>query len=83
MNPPSDRPTVPVSTPDLDLLRRYEPVIHYTKGEQFFPVDVERYVRSCSLWAHHLNGPDQLLVPQDYLNIRELVQPRPESFGTV
>ncbi len=83
MNPPNERPTMPVSTPDLDLLRRYEPVIRYTKGEQFFPTDVERYVRSCSLWAHHPDGHDELLVGQDYLNIRELVKPRPDAFGTV
>jgi len=83
MNPPSERPTVPASTPDLELLRRYEPVIRYTKGEQFFPTDVERYVRSCSLWAHHPSGRDQLVVQQDFLNISELVKERPESFGTV
>src|SRR5512138_574166 len=83
MTPPSERPTTPVSTPDLELLRRYEPVIRYTKGEQFFPSDVERYVRACSLWAHHLSGRDELIVPQDYMNIRELVQERAESFGTV
>jgi hypothetical protein len=83
MTLPSDRPTAPVSAPDLELLRAYEPVIRYTKGEQFFPSDVERYVRACSLWAHHLNGRDELLVPQDYLNIRELVKERQESFGTV
>src|SRR5512143_1412700 len=83
MNPPSERPTVPASTPDLELLRRYEPVIRYTKGEQFFPTDVERYVRSCSLWAHQPSGRDQLLVQQDFLNINELVKERPASFGTV
>ena len=83
MNPPANRPLVPSSTPDLELLRRYEPVIRYTKGEQFFPTDVERYVRNCSLWAHYPNGHDELLVQQDFLNIRELVEPRPAAFGTV
>ncbi len=83
MTPPTDRPTIPTSAPDLDLLRRFEPVIHYTQGEQFFPTDVERYVRECSLWAHYPDGHDKLLVQQDFLNIRELVQPRPAPFGTV
>jgi hypothetical protein len=83
MNPPADRPTMPAAAADLDLLQRYEPVIRYTQGEQFFPTDVERYVRACSLWAHYPNGRDELLVPQDYLNIRELVKPRPAAFGTV
>jgi hypothetical protein len=35
---------------DLELLRRYEPVLIYTKGERFFPVGVEEYVRCCGLW---------------------------------
>jgi len=83
MNPPAERPVMPVSTPDMELLQRYEPLIRYTKGEQFFPTDVERYVRACSLWAHYPNGRDELLVQQDFLNIRELVEPRPAPFGTV
>jgi hypothetical protein len=83
MNRPADRPLMPAAAPDLDLLRRYEPVIRYTHGEQFFPTDVERYVRACSLWAHSPNGRDELLVRQDYLNIQELVEPRAAAFGTV
>src|SRR5512142_46674 len=83
MNPPADRPTVSASSADLELLQRYEPVLRYTKGEQFFPTDVERYVRACSLWAHYPSGPDQPLVQQDFMNIRELVEPRPAPFGTV
>src|SRR5512140_2642213 len=83
MNPPVERPTAPVSTPDLALLRRFEPVIRYTKGEQFFPTDVERYVRACSLWEHNPDGPDDLLVQEGFLNIRELIEQRPVSFGHV
>jgi hypothetical protein len=33
--------TTPVKQPDLVLLRRFEPIIRYTKGERFFPVDIE------------------------------------------
>src|SRR5512140_2589040 len=83
MRPQAERPSAPVSTPDLELLRQYEPVIRYTKGEQFFPTDVERYVRACSLWAHHPTGRDELLVRESFLNIHELVKPRPAPFGTV
>src|SRR5512143_4040007 len=83
MNLPPDRPAMPVSTPALELLQRYAPVIRYTQGEQFFPVDVERYVRNCSLWAHGPDGRDKLVVQQDFLNIRELAEPRPAAFGTV
>ncbi len=83
MVPPADRPLMPASASDMELLRRYEPVIRYTQGEQFYPTEVERYVRGCSLWAHYPSGRDQLLVQQDFLNIRELVEPRPAPFGTV
>ena len=35
---------------DLELLRRYEPILVYTEGEGFFPVSVEAYVGCCGLW---------------------------------
>ncbi|MFO7634296.1 MAG: hypothetical protein R6W76_17235 [Caldilinea sp.] len=35
---------------DLDLLRRYEPVVHYTLGEMFFPTAVDGYLQHTSLW---------------------------------
>ena len=35
---------------DLDLLRTYEPAIHYTLGEMFFPSAVDGYLQKTSLW---------------------------------
>lgn len=32
------------------LLQRFEPVLRFTRGEQFFPIDVEHYVHQASLW---------------------------------
>jgi hypothetical protein len=41
---------VPSPAPsDLDLLRRFEPILAFTQGEMFFPMNVEPYIRSCSL----------------------------------
>jgi hypothetical protein len=74
---------IPSGASDLELLRRYEPVVHYTQGEQFFPTDVDRYVKECSLWAHYPDGRDELLVKQDDMDLEKLVQPRPAVFGTV
>jgi len=54
--------------PDLDLLRRYEPVLAYTAGERFFPVGVEDYVRCCGL----RRGEEQL-VPAGELTTDVLV----------
>jgi len=84
-NPPAEvrARRVPAATPDMELLRLFEPVIRFTQGEHFFPMDVVRYVQECSLWAHYPNGRDELLVKQDDLNIDSLVETRPADFGTV
>jgi hypothetical protein len=36
---------------DLTLLRRYEPIVCYTQGEQFFPTAIGGYLRGASLWT--------------------------------
>ncbi|MBE2238571.1 MAG: hypothetical protein IAE81_12335 [Caldilineaceae bacterium] len=46
---------------DLDLLRRYEPVVHYTLGEMFFPCAVEGYLKACSLWLADEERHTQLM----------------------
>ena len=74
---------MPANTPELELLRRYEPDIRFTRGEQFYPTDVRRYVQECSLWAHHPDGHDELLVKQDDLTLETLIEQRPAPFGTV
>ena len=83
MAPASDRPTAPVTASDLELLRKFEPVASYTKGEQFFPTDVEHYIRECSLWIHHPGGRDELLVKQGELTLEKLIESRPAEFGSV
>ncbi|MEW6092812.1 MAG: hypothetical protein AB1531_02495 [Chloroflexota bacterium] len=75
--------TMPASASDADLLRRFEPICHLTKGEQFYPMDVESYVRECSLWEHTPEGGEAVLVRQGELSLEELVKPRPAPFRTV
>jgi len=77
------RAGMPPDASDLDLLRRFEPVVRYTQGEQFYPTDVDRYVKECSLWAHYPDDRDELLVKQDEMTLEKLVEPRPAVFGTV
>src|SRR6201986_5189293 len=35
---------------DLRLLRRYEPVLRFTRGELFLPMSVPAYLERCGLW---------------------------------
>ncbi len=83
MNASTDSPSAPASTPDLDLLRRFEPILRFTLGEPFYPLDVDTYVQESSLWAHAPSGRDTLLVPQGQLTLKKLVEQRPAEFGTV
>lgn len=74
----------PAAAPaDLELLRRYEPVIRYTLGEEFFPTDVERYLSECSLWVHHPKGPNELLIEEGKVSLERLAEPRRAEFGAV
>ncbi len=78
-----DRVSAPVDTPDLELLRTFEPVVRFTAGEQFFPTDVDRYVARAGLWAHYPDGWEENLVKGGDLDIDRLVEPREYPFGTV
>jgi hypothetical protein len=85
MKTPSDERSVsmPATASTAELVRRFEPICRFTKGEQFFPMDVESYVRECSLWEHSPKGEETLLIRQGDLTIEELVKPRLAPFRTV
>ena len=53
-----DRPAIPSTATELELLRAFEPVVRFTSGELFFPMDVERYVGAGSLWLYHPDDHD-------------------------
>lgn len=57
---------------DLELLRKYEPVLRFTKGEIYFPTDIESYVKNCSLWVSHPNHTEEKIVPEGKLTIDKL-----------
>lgn len=73
----------PATFSDQTLLQRFEPVIRYTRGERFFPMDVERYVRASSLWLQRGNEPPVCLVPEGQLTLDKLAEPRSSEFGTL
>lgn len=68
---------------DLSLLRRFEPVLSFTKGEQFFPMDVEPYVEACTLWVQRGRREPERLVRCGELDLERLAYPYPDEFGTV
>src|SRR5665647_2646151 len=78
-----DTPSAALGATDLELLRTFEPVVRFSKGENFFPTDVESYVSQASLWAHYPDGREERLVDAGRLDVDKLVQPREYPFGTV
>ena len=69
--------------PDEALLRRFEPVLRLTKGDRFFPMDVEPYVRACSLWVQRPGGGPVRVVPGGGLTLETLPQQPLDGSGAV
>ncbi|MFN8443440.1 MAG: hypothetical protein U0175_21870 [Caldilineaceae bacterium] len=79
-SPLATLPLLPMT--DQELLRRFEPILRFTAGEQFFPLRVEPYIESCSLWLQRPNEPSQQLIPAGQLTMDALAQPRWSEFGS-
>ncbi len=41
---------------DLALLRKFEPVLHFTQGEMFFPMAIDGYLKRSSAWIRDPTG---------------------------
>src|SRR5215204_6786188 len=65
------------------LLRRFEPVIRSTTGDRFYPMDVEPYVRACSLWVQRSGEEAVRIVPGGELSLDRLVQQPMDGAGAV
>ena len=65
------------------LLRRFEPVVRTTKGDMFFPTDVEPYVRACSLWVQRPGEEAVCVVPRGELTLDDLAQQPLDEHGAV
>lgn len=74
---------IPSTAADLEVLREFEPIVRYTKGEKFFPMEVESYVRASSLWLHVPGGVDEEVVAEGDLTMDGLVQRREAPFGSL
>ncbi len=63
-----------VRDPELDLLRAYEPVVRYTRGELFFPTAVGPYVSHCSLRSGRRGGESTIVARAGELTLERLAQ---------
>ena len=62
---------------DLQLLRRHEPIVRYTLGEAFFPMEVTTYLAHATLWEREPSGGVRALAQPGELNavrLGELVE---------
>src|SRR5918994_807654 len=65
------------------LLGRFEPVIRSTSGDRFYPMDVEPYVRACSLWVQRPGEEAVCVVPDGKLSLDRLAQQPLDEAGAV
>src|SRR5829696_7008910 len=65
------------------LLRRFEPVIRFTRGEWFYPMDSEPYVDACSLWVARPGEEAVCVVPAGELSLDRLAQQPMDEAGAV
>ena len=59
---------------DLELLRRFEPVVRYTHGELFFPCAVDEYLALCHLWMADAERNVTLLAEPGELSPEKLAE---------
>lgn len=68
---------------DNELLRRFEPILRFTHGERFFPMDVEQYVKHSSLWVHRPSQGLEKIYGEGELSLERLTETRFEPFDSV
>jgi hypothetical protein len=59
---------------ELALLRRYEPVVRFTRGESFYPCAVDGFVQLCAMWSRGREEASRLLVPTGELDLQRLAE---------
>src|SRR6478609_11887324 len=82
-DPPVGASMTARQTDDLALLRRYEPVFRFTRGEELYPADVDWYVGHSSLWISHPDGHRELLFEEGELNLERLGEERTAERGAI
>ena len=57
---------------DKDLLRRFEPIVRFSEGERFFPMDASVYVRHASLWVQYPGQEPALVMREGEVTLETL-----------
>ncbi len=65
----------------LELLRHYEPVLAFTEGEMFFPMNVDEYVQRSALYRRLEDGRTELLASGGELTPSRLAETGASRFG--
>ena len=83
LTPSEMAPATDLSPDNLALLRRFEPVLCFNRGEQFYPMDVDRYLALAGLSIKRPRETPQSLVERGQLSADLLVERRPPATGAV
>jgi hypothetical protein len=76
-------PLPSLASADAALLRRFEPILCFNQGEQFYPMDVDRYLAEAGLYVKRPQEDPQLLVSRGHLDVPRLVEERQSVPGSV
>ncbi|HOR19123.1 MAG TPA: hypothetical protein PLE10_04750, partial [Brevefilum sp.] len=68
---------------DVSLLQRFEPILKFTQGEQFFPYNVDDYVNKSSLWVKEPKLPPREILAAGELKLERLGHLKLEGARTV
>jgi hypothetical protein len=68
-----------LSPEDIALLERFEPIVCYNIGEQFYPMDADLFISQARLCIHRPNAVDDVLVPAGHLTGSQLAQAQPNN----
>ena len=57
---------------DLELLRRFEPILRFNRVELFLPSDTGAFVAACSLWQRLPDGTEEKIAEPGDLDLDRL-----------
>lgn len=67
----------------VDLLKRFEPILKFTQQERFFPYNVADYVREASLWVKKHEVPAEELISETELDLTKLGSVRLQGIDNI